>query len=64
MDGISSFVNHVKYLGVILYNRITWRLQTEVIEAKAFRTFIRMYSLLKNERLDAGIKLTLHKALI
>jgi hypothetical protein len=35
-----------------------------MIEAKAFRTFIRTYSLLKIERLSAKIKLTLHKALI
>jgi hypothetical protein len=33
-------------------------------EAKAFRTFIRVYSLLKSELLSANIKLTLHKALI
>jgi hypothetical protein len=36
----------------------------EMIEAKAFRTFIRVYSLLKSERLSANIKLTLDKALI
>jgi hypothetical protein len=36
----------------------------EMIEAKAFRTFIRIYSLLKSERLSANIKLSLHKALI
>jgi hypothetical protein len=35
-----------------------------MIEAKAFRTFIRIYSLFKSERLSANIKLTLHKALI
>jgi hypothetical protein len=35
-----------------------------MIEAKAFRTFIRIYSLLKSERLSAKIKLTLHKVLI
>jgi hypothetical protein len=35
-----------------------------MIEAKAFRTFIRAYSLLKSERLSANIKLTLHKSLI
>jgi hypothetical protein len=34
----------------------------EVIEAKAFRTFIRLQSLFKSERLSANIKLTLHKA--
>jgi hypothetical protein len=33
-------------------------------EAKAFGTFIRMYSLFKSERLRASIKLTLYKALI
>jgi hypothetical protein len=35
-----SFVNHVKYLGVIFDKRITWRLHTEVAELKTFRTFI------------------------
>jgi hypothetical protein len=35
-----------------------------MIEAKAFRIFIRVYSLFKSERLRANIKLTLHKALI
>jgi hypothetical protein len=35
-----------------------------MIEAKAFRTFIRIHSLLKCERLSANIKLILHKALI
>jgi hypothetical protein len=36
----------------------------EMIEAKAFRTFIRISSLLKSECLSAKIKLTLHKALV
>jgi hypothetical protein len=54
------FVNHVKYLGVIF----TWRLHIEMTEAKAFRTFIRIYSLFKSERLSTNIVLTLHKALI
>jgi hypothetical protein len=35
-----------------------------MIEAKAFRTFIRIYSLFKSELLSTDIKLTLHKALI
>jgi hypothetical protein len=35
-----------------------------MIEAKAFWTFIRMYTLCKSERLSANMKLTLHKALI
>jgi hypothetical protein len=58
------FVIHVKYLDVIFDKRITWRLHIEMIEAKAFRTFIRIYSLLKSERLSANIKLTLRKSLI
>jgi hypothetical protein len=33
-------------------------------EAKVFRTFIRIYSLLKSERLSANIKLTLIKAML
>jgi hypothetical protein len=35
-----------------------------MIEAKAFRTFLRIYSLFKSVRLNVNIKLTLHKALI
>jgi hypothetical protein len=58
------FVKNVKYLGVIFDKRITWRLHTKRIEAKAFRTFIRLYSIFKSERLNANIKLTLLKALI
>jgi hypothetical protein len=58
------FVSHVKYLGVIFNKRITWRLRIEMFEAKAFRTFIRIYSLFKSECLSANIKLTLHKKLI
>jgi hypothetical protein len=34
-----------------------------MIEAKAFRTFISIYSPFKSERLSTNIKLTLHKAL-
>jgi hypothetical protein len=52
------FVNRAKYLGVMFDKRITWSLHTELIEAKAFRTFIRIYSRLKSERLSANIKLT------
>jgi hypothetical protein len=35
-----------------------------MIEAKAFRTLIRLYSLFKSERLSANAKLTIHKVLI
>jgi hypothetical protein len=58
------FVNNVNYLGVIFDKKITWRSHIKMIDAKAFRAFIRIYSLLKNERLRDKIKLTLHKALI
>jgi hypothetical protein len=44
----------VKYLGVIFDRKIAWRLHLETIEAKAFIS----------ERLNANIKLTLHKLLI
>jgi hypothetical protein len=52
------FVNHVKYFGAIFDENYM------VTDGKAFRTFIRLYSLFKNDRLSANIKLTLHKALI
>jgi hypothetical protein len=58
------FVNNVKYVGVLFDKRMTWRLHIQIIEAKAFRIFNSIYSLLKSERLSANIKLTLHKALI
>jgi hypothetical protein len=59
---IIHFVSHVKYLSVIISKKITLRLHIEMIEA--FRTFIRIYSLFKSERLRTKIKLTFHKALI
>jgi hypothetical protein len=58
------FVNSVKYLGVLFDKRMTWKLYIEMIEAKAFRTFITIYSLFKSEPISPKIKLTLHKALI
>jgi hypothetical protein len=47
-----------------LGKKMTLKLHIETIESNAFRTFIRLYSLLKSERLSANIKLTLHKARI
>jgi hypothetical protein len=61
---IIPFVNNIKYFCVIFDKKITWRLHIQMIETKAFRTFIRVYSLFKSERLSVNIKLTLHKALI
>jgi hypothetical protein len=43
--------------------KVAWRLNIEMIEAKAFKTFIRIYSLFKSKRLSTNIKLALHKAL-
>jgi hypothetical protein len=64
IDRNNPFVNCVKYLGVIFDRRMTWRLHIQMIEVKAFRTFIKIYSLFKSERLSANIKLTLHIAVI
>jgi hypothetical protein len=58
------YIKHVEYLGVIFDKRITWKLLIEMIEAKAFRTFITIYSPFNSERLSTNSKLTLHKALI
>jgi hypothetical protein len=44
-----QFVNSVKYPGVTLDKRMTWRLHIQMIEAKAFRAIIRIYSLFKSE---------------
>jgi hypothetical protein len=59
-----TFVNSVKYLDVIFDKRMTWRLDIQMSETKAFRTFIRIYSPFKSERLSANIKLTLIRSVI
>jgi hypothetical protein len=58
------FVNNAKYLSVIFDKKVTWRLHIDMIEAKAFRTFIRIYSLFESERLNTNIKLTSTKHLL
>jgi hypothetical protein len=58
------FIIHVKYLSVILDKSVPWRLHVEMTEAKAFRTFTRIFSLFRSEHLSTNIKLTLHKVLI
>jgi hypothetical protein len=58
------FIYRVKYLGVIFDKKITWRAHIEMIEAKTFRTFIRVYSLFSIERFIVNSKLTLHKDFI
>jgi hypothetical protein len=57
-----SWDDHVKYLFVIVDKRITWRHYIEMTEVKAFRTFLRIQSLFKIERLSSNIKLNLHEA--
>jgi hypothetical protein len=59
-----SILSGVKYLSVIFDKGMTWILYIDTIEAKNFRTFIRLYSLFKSERLSANIKQPLHKVLI
>jgi hypothetical protein len=50
------FINHVKYLSVTFDKKIIYRLHEEMTEAKAFRTFISIYSIFKSERSSADIK--------
>jgi hypothetical protein len=56
------FVKEVQYFGVFFYIRVTWRKHIDSIVTKALRTYIRMYSLLKIDRLSAKSILTLYKA--
>jgi hypothetical protein len=61
-----SFVNGVKYLGVIFHKKVTYGNRTyvvEMIKARAFRTQIRVYFTFKSEQLSANIKF-FFKALI
>jgi hypothetical protein len=58
------FVNSAKYLSVIFDKKITWRLHIETVATNSFRTFIRVYSLFRSDRLSTNNKLILHKALI
>jgi len=58
------FVKDVKYLGLIFYRIVTWRVHTETVPTKAFRKFIRLYPILKTERLSTNTELNLHEALI
>jgi hypothetical protein len=57
------FVNNVTYLGITFHRRMTWRRHIGRNVAKALRTCVRSYSLLKNGRLSINIKFTLYKAL-
>jgi hypothetical protein len=50
-------------LGVIFEKKISWGPHIEMLEAKTFRTFMRIYSLFKSGRMRSNIKLIHHKAL-
>jgi hypothetical protein len=58
------FVNEVKHFGAIFDRKVTWRCPTDSIATTAHRTFVRLYFLLKSERLSAKPKLTLYKDMI
>jgi hypothetical protein len=58
------FVKEVKYLCAIFDSRVTWRQHIDYIVTKALQTLIRIYSVLRSERLSAKSELTLYKALI
>jgi hypothetical protein len=55
-------MNHVKHPDVIFDKMITWRLNIKLIEAKAYKTYIRSHSLFKSERLSGNFKFTFHEA--
>jgi hypothetical protein len=59
-----TFVNSVKYVGVIFDRRLTWRLHIEKIAAKTFGTYIRTYYIFKSKHLNSYIKLIMYRALI
>jgi hypothetical protein len=59
-----EFVNNVKYLGVTLDKRMTWKAHIDWSVTKALKTFGQIYLLLKSDKLGTKTKLTLYKALI
>jgi hypothetical protein len=59
------FVNSAKYLGVIFDRKITCRLHIEMIEAKAFRTFIRTCTVSARLRTHSpSLSLSISRALL
>jgi hypothetical protein len=65
IERMASFLCKPREISLCIFiKKFMWRLYTETITAKALRTFISIYILLKSERLSVGTKLTLHKALI
>jgi hypothetical protein len=58
------FTNHMKYLGIIVDKKLTWKLHTETVATKALCIFLSIYPILKSERLSVGAKLIIYKELI
>jgi predicted PP-loop superfamily ATPase len=58
------FVNDVKYVGVTFHSRMKCRTHIDFVVTRALRAFLKIYSLLKSEKLSIISKMTLHKALI
>jgi hypothetical protein len=58
------FVNNVTYLSVTFDRRMTWGLHIERTVAKALRTYIRTYPLLRSDCLSTNIKHTHYRVLI
>jgi hypothetical protein len=59
-----KFVNDVRYVGVSLYRRMTWKTHIDLSVTKTLQTFVQTYSLLKSEKLGIKTKMKLYKALI
>jgi hypothetical protein len=55
--------HQARCVGTIFDRKITQRIHIEAVKAKDFRTFVRVYSLLKSEQWNTNSKLTLHNAL-
>jgi hypothetical protein len=62
----TPFLDNVRYVGIIFDKKIIPKIHVEKTIAEALGTYlyIRTYSLLKNDRLNANIKIAFHKALI
>jgi hypothetical protein len=61
---IIEFVNNVKYLGVTLDKRMTWKAHIDWNVTKGLHTLGQIYPLLKSEKLGTKTEFILYKALI
>jgi hypothetical protein len=58
------FVNNVTYFGITFDKRMAWKHHIERTAAKALRTYVKTYSLIRCGCLSTNIKLTIYRALI